>query len=58
MISGLPVVPVLISRGLTCRGEVINGGFGLLLDGSEQAANRALLMLNWDVSNGVTALCF
>lgn len=35
------------------RGEVINGGFGLLLDGSDEAAERASLMLNWDVSNGV-----
>lgn len=35
------------------RGEVMNGGFGLLLDGSEEAAKRARLMLNWDVSNGV-----
>ncbi|MEQ2197656.1 Urocanate hydratase, partial [Xenoophorus captivus] len=34
-------------------GEVINGGFGLLLDGSDEAAKRARLMLNWDVSNGV-----
>lgn len=32
---------------------MINGGFGLLLDGSEEAAKRASLMLNWDVSNGV-----
>lgn len=31
----------------------MNGGFGLLLDGSEEAAKRASLMLNWDVSNGV-----
>lgn len=31
----------------------MNGGFGLLLDGSEGAAKRASLMLNWDVSNGV-----
>lgn len=38
-----------------CRGEVINGGFGLLLDGSDEAAKRASLMLNWDVSNGVRA---
>ncbi len=37
----------------TYRGEVMNGGFGLLLDGSEEAAKRASLMLNWDVSNGV-----
>lgn len=35
------------------RGEVINGGFGLLLDGSEESAERATRMLNWDVSNGV-----
>lgn len=34
-------------------GEVINGGFGLLLDGSEAAGRRAKMMLNWDVSNGV-----
>merc|ERR1739838_1168074 len=34
-------------------GEVINGGFGLLLDGSNEAADRAKTMLNWDVSNGV-----
>ena len=31
----------------------MNGGFGLLLDGSEDAAKRATLMLSWDVSNGV-----
>ena len=34
-------------------GEVINGGFGLVLDGSEQASNNAKSMLAWDVSNGV-----
>lgn len=34
-------------------GEVMNGGFGLLLDGSEDAARRARQMLCWDVSNGV-----
>ena len=34
-------------------GEVMNGGFGLLLDGSEDAARKAASMLNWDVSNGV-----
>uniref|UniRef100_A0A6Q2YP63 Urocanate hydratase n=1 Tax=Esox lucius TaxID=8010 RepID=A0A6Q2YP63_ESOLU len=39
-------------------GEVINGGFGLLLDGSEEAAKRASLMLNWDVSNGVARRCW
>ena len=34
-------------------GEVMNGGFGLLLDGSEEATRRAKQMLCWDVSNGV-----
>jgi len=34
-------------------GEVINGGFGLVLDGSDGAEERAFKMLNWDVSNGV-----
>ncbi|XP_039264026.2 urocanate hydratase-like [Styela clava] len=34
-------------------GEVINGGFGLVLDGSEEAKMKAELMLNWDVNNGV-----
>ena len=35
------------------RGEVMNGGFGLVLDGSDDAGRRADAMLNWDVSNGV-----
>jgi len=34
-------------------GEVINGGFGLLLDGSEDASTRLQSMLSWDVNNGV-----
>lgn len=34
-------------------GEVINGGFGLVLDGSEEAARRARSMLSWDVANGL-----
>lgn len=34
-------------------GKVINGGFGLLLDGTQQAADRAHSMLGWDVANGV-----
>ncbi|MBP1611731.1 MAG: urocanate hydratase [Acidobacteria bacterium] len=34
-------------------GEVINGGFGLLLDGTADAARRAASMLSWDVTNGV-----
>jgi urocanate hydratase len=34
-------------------GRVINGGFGLVLDGSPEAAARADNMLNWDVANGI-----
>lgn len=34
-------------------GEVVNGGFGLVLDGTEDAHYKATLTLNWDVSNGV-----
>ena len=34
-------------------GEVINGGFGLLLDGSADAARRVEAMLHWDVNNGI-----
>jgi len=35
-------------------GEAINGGFGLVLDGSKDASRRAKQMLHWDVLNGVT----
>src|SRR6056297_1780452 len=34
-------------------GEVINGGFGLLLDGTDQADRRLKMMLHWDVNNGI-----
>jgi urocanate hydratase len=34
-------------------GEVINGGFGMLLDGSSQASVRLKRMLHWDVNNGI-----
>jgi urocanate hydratase len=34
-------------------GEVINGGFGMVIDGSEDAGRRLRLMLNWDVNNGI-----
>ena len=34
-------------------GEVINGGFGLVLDGTEAAERRLHQMLHWDVNNGV-----
>ncbi|XP_048462618.1 urocanate hydratase [Rhincodon typus] len=39
-------------------GEVMNGGFGLVLDGSAEAEERANMMLNWDVSNGVSETYF
>lgn len=35
-------------------GEVINGGFGLLLDGTDEAAAKLANMLYFDVSNGIT----
>ncbi len=35
-------------------GEVINGGFGMVLDGSEEADWRLSNMLYWDVNNGIT----
>ena len=34
-------------------GEVINGGFGLVLDGSKEAEEKLNSMLHWDVNNGV-----
>lgn len=34
-------------------GEVINGGFGMVLDGSKEAHTRLRQMLFWDVNNGI-----
>jgi urocanate hydratase len=34
-------------------GEVINGGFGMLLDGSADSERRLTSMLHWDVNNGI-----
>ncbi|TSA32121.1 MAG: urocanate hydratase [Porphyromonadaceae bacterium] len=34
-------------------GEVINGGFGMVLDGSEDSGRRLKMMLHWDVNNGI-----
>jgi len=34
-------------------GEVINGGFGMVLDGSEDCDRRLKMMLHWDVNNGI-----
>ena len=33
---------------------MINGGFGLVLDGTEEAARRLSSMLFYDVNNGIT----
>ena len=35
-------------------GEVINGGFGMVLDGSIEAERRSKSMLFWDVNNGIS----
>lgn len=35
-------------------GEVINGGFGMMLDGSEDCERRLKSMLHWDVNNGIS----
>lgn len=34
-------------------GEVINGGFGMVLDGSDDSDRRLRMMLHWDVNNGI-----
>jgi urocanate hydratase len=35
-------------------GEAINGGFGMVLEGSEDTDRRLKLMLHWDVNNGIS----
>ena len=35
-------------------GEVINGGFGMLLDGTDDSDRRLKNMLFWDVNNGIS----
>jgi urocanate hydratase len=35
-------------------GEVINGGFGMVIDGSKEASKRIKQMLFWDVNNGIS----
>ncbi len=34
-------------------GEVINGGFGMVLDGTNETAEKLKMMLHWDVNNGI-----
>ena len=35
-------------------GEVINGGFGMCIDGTPEAEERLKMMLHWDVNNGIS----
>jgi urocanate hydratase len=35
-------------------GEVINGGFGMMLDGSTDSDEKLKMMLHWDVNNGIS----
>jgi len=39
--------------GGTGWGEAINGGFGLVLDGSDSSEEAIRSMLHWDVNNGI-----
>ncbi len=34
-------------------GEVINGGFGMVLDGTGETTEKLRMMLHWDVNNGI-----
>src|SRR5690606_464798 len=34
-------------------GDVINGGFGMVLDGSNESEQKLQSMLHWDVNNGI-----
>ena len=34
-------------------GEVINGGFGMVIDGSSESDTNIKSMLSWDVNNGI-----
>jgi urocanate hydratase len=34
-------------------GEAINGGFGMVLDGSASTGSKLRMMLHWDVNNGI-----
>ncbi|MBO7320611.1 MAG: urocanate hydratase [Bacteroidales bacterium] len=34
-------------------GEVINGGFGMVIDGTEESDRKIVEMLHWDVNNGI-----
>ena len=34
-------------------GEVVNGGFGMYIDGSDESERKLRMMLHWDVNNGI-----
>ena len=51
--DGFMALPGFLSITGWCRGEVINGGFGMLLDGSDDSDRRLKMMLHWDVNNGI-----
>jgi urocanate hydratase len=39
-------------------GEVINGGFGMVLDGTLDTGTKLKMMLHWDVNNGIARRCW
>eukprot|EP00794_Sanderia_malayensis_P011144 gene11144-12316_t len=41
------------NSGRSGLGQILDGGFGLVIDGSEEAEKKAKLTLTWDVANGV-----
>ena len=43
----------LHNGGGTGIGRAINGGFGMVIDGSEDSARHIKEMLLWDVNNGI-----
>ena len=51
--AGLPGFPSNNGGGVGW-GEVINGGFGMMIDGSADAGRRIRTMLYWDVNNGIS----
>ena len=51
MICGL--LQSLVHQPIVGWGEVINGGFGMVLDGSDEADTAIREMIAWDVTNGL-----
>ena len=51
---GFPTIVICFHNGGGVGwGEVINGGFGMLIDGSDESAKKIHSMLHWDVNNGI-----